>query len=188
MVSWHVLPVSTPSDGQLCWVRAYYYFGVPFLARFDLANQKFVSYINSFDFPLYVVASWRPATDYNLILNGSFSSNDYWTVNSPNYIDSGKCILPVDNENDVYQLLSLSTGLELTLDFDISDLSGTSNIKFTNQSYASLFDTPYDGYNTISNGHYSWPVTVANDSDRFNFYKTYGATQFSITGFVLSPR
>jgi hypothetical protein len=188
MSTYFQFPNSIPIDGQVCYIRAYYYFGVPFLATFDEANQKFVSYIHPFDFPVYVVAAWRPASNYNLIVNGNFVNESDWTVDSPNYISGGKCFLPADNEQDVYQFLDLIEGYRYYLGFDISDCSGESSIKFTNAAYNSLFAAPYGAYNVIKNGSYLWEVTIANDSSRFLFYKTYADPGFAITNIRLIPR
>lgn len=56
---WHSLPLVIPTDQLIVWVRVKYYYGTPFLAKWDLATLTFTSSTNSIVYPAYVVSRWK---------------------------------------------------------------------------------------------------------------------------------
>lgn len=59
MAIWNTFPGATPDDEEEVWIRIKYFYGPPFLAVWNEADQKFVSSDNSIDFPAWTVARWK---------------------------------------------------------------------------------------------------------------------------------
>jgi len=56
---WKTLPLLKPVDQEIVWIRIKYYYGDPFLAKWDLASLTFSSSVNSIPYPAYVVSRWK---------------------------------------------------------------------------------------------------------------------------------
>ena len=60
MSTWKTLPQDKPADGEEVWIRLNYWFGAPFLAKWDLSNQQFFASPGyELIYPLWTISRWR---------------------------------------------------------------------------------------------------------------------------------
>jgi len=59
MNGWKSIPFEIPSNGQEVNIRVKYYYGLPFLAVYSVANQNFVSSTGSIVYPAWTVSRWK---------------------------------------------------------------------------------------------------------------------------------
>ena len=59
MTDWTYIPKDIPVDGVDCYVRINYWFGPPFTAQFDSANQVWNDSDNNIQYPVWTVTRWR---------------------------------------------------------------------------------------------------------------------------------
>lgn len=58
---WRTLPNDPPGDGEIVWVRLNYWFGPPFLAKWDRTAQVFMAEpTHEFQYPFWTISRWRP--------------------------------------------------------------------------------------------------------------------------------
>jgi hypothetical protein len=188
MYVWYKFPYDIPDDNQVCWIRVNYYYGTPFLAIYNRAAETFVSNDNSITFPAYMVARWYPFFSSELIKNGSFDGSTDWELFGDLYVSANKLWIPGTDQYDCRQLLSLSSGHNYKLDFTIGDLSGQTEISFTDDSFFALFGGTFPNGSLYSAGSHSVNVTTAISANYFNFYLLPDDYPMSITGISLMPR
>lgn len=60
MGPWKTLPLEVPNDGEDVWVRLNYWFGPPFLARWDQTAQTFIDKLGPANliYPVWTISRW----------------------------------------------------------------------------------------------------------------------------------
>ncbi len=56
---WKTLPINLPANQEIVWIRIKYYYGSPFLAKWDLPTLQFTSSVNSIVYPAWTVSRWK---------------------------------------------------------------------------------------------------------------------------------
>lgn len=59
---WNNIFKTAPSNGQVVWVRAPFFFGNPIVATYDSTSQLFTSNLDGVTFPAYIVGRWKVYT------------------------------------------------------------------------------------------------------------------------------
>jgi len=89
MQKWKTVPEELPVDQSIVWVRINYWFGQPFLAKWDLASQSFISEDTDLIYPVWSVMRWKYQFTYEYINLGN------QTVFSSTSMNSGITAIPV---------------------------------------------------------------------------------------------
>lgn len=60
MSQWSAFPLQVPEDKSLVWVRLTFNPSQPFVARWDLPTQSFITEGSLLTFPWWSVQRWKP--------------------------------------------------------------------------------------------------------------------------------
>lgn len=60
-LQWKQFPANVPADGQIIWVRVYWYYGTAFKAEYDATTKMVVSVDGGFEYPVWGVSRWAAA-------------------------------------------------------------------------------------------------------------------------------
>ena len=59
MATWNSLLSEVPTNGQVVWIRAPFYYSAPTLATYDSTDQSFTTNLTNIIYPAYMIGRWK---------------------------------------------------------------------------------------------------------------------------------
>lgn len=115
-----------------------------------------------------------------LVLNGSFTTSQYWTIVASWSIAGGTANYLATAVNRMYTFLSLVSGRTYRVSFDISSLTPPCKLAILRLGGVGVWAAPYNTYVFYENGSFSNDLLCTANADRIELWSNSFVKRFSL--------